>query len=74
VYWQADTLVLDAVHASNDRYEVLARLRLADDDRRGQLFARSGVLSAGVDLQNGQRDLHLIRARDWFDAQPPLLR
>ena len=73
VHWQGDTLVLDAVQASNDRYEVLARLHLAQGDRRGQLFARSGVLSAGVDLRNGQRDVHLIRARDWFDAQPALL-
>jgi len=74
VHWQGDTLVLDDVHASNDRYEVLARMKLQGDDRRGQLFARSGVLSAGVDLRNGQRDLRLVRARDWFDAQPALLR
>ncbi|MBO9718253.1 MAG: hypothetical protein J7507_15990 [Pseudoxanthomonas sp.] len=73
VHWQGDTLMLDGVKASNDRYEVLARLRLAGDDRHGQLFARTGVLSAGVDLRNGQRDMHLIRAREWFDAQPALL-
>lgn len=74
VHWQDEALVLDGVHASNDRYEVMARLRLAGDDRTGQLFARSGVLSAGVDLRNGQRNMHLIRAREWFDAQPVLLQ
>ncbi|AKC88194.1 hypothetical protein WQ53_05280 [Pseudoxanthomonas suwonensis] len=74
VHWQGDTLVLDDVHARNDRYEVQARLRLAGDDRHGQLLARMGVLSAGVDLRNGQRDMHLVRAREWFEAQPALLR
>lgn len=74
VHWQGDTLVLDDVHARNDRYDVQARLRLAGDDRHGQLFARMGVLSAGVEMRNGQRDMHLLRAREWFDAQPALLR
>ena len=74
VQWQGDTLVLDSVHASNDRYEVQARLRLADGQRQGQLLARMGLLSAGVDLRNGQRDMHLVRAQEWFNAQPAMLR
>ena len=74
VQWQGDTLVLDSVHASNDRYEVQARLRLADGQRQGQLLARMGLLSAGVDLRNGQREMHLVRAQEWFNAQPAMLR
>ncbi|KAF1689002.1 hypothetical protein CSC64_13245 [Pseudoxanthomonas koreensis] len=73
VHWQGDTLVLDDVHARNDRYQVQARLRLAEGDRRGHLYARMGVLAAGMDLRNGQRDMHLVGAREWFEAQPALL-
>jgi hypothetical protein len=46
VYWRADTLMLDAVHAGNDRYEVMTRLRLAGAIV-GQMFARSGGYRRG---------------------------
>lgn len=74
VHWQGDTVVLDNVHANNDRYQVQARLRLADGQRHGQLLARMGMLSAGVDLRNGQREMHVVRAQEWFNAQPAMLR
>ncbi|WP_372018253.1 AsmA family protein [Pseudoxanthomonas sp. 10H] len=73
VHWQGDALVLDSVHASNERYEVQARLRMEGQERHGQLLARMGVLSAGMELRNGRRDMHLVRAREWFDAQPAML-
>ncbi|HEY0505207.1 MAG TPA: hypothetical protein VGD42_17125 [Lysobacter sp.] len=74
VQWQGDTLVLDRVQASNQRYEVKARLRLRDKARTGSLYAHWGVLGCAVAVDNGKRDFHLVKAREWYDAQPDLLR
>jgi len=68
------TLLLDNVDANNARYDVKARLRLHGKQRTGNLYAKWGVLSCAVAVNNGQRDFHLIRAREWYDAQPALLR
>jgi len=74
IYWHDDQLVLDRLRAGNDRFTVLARLRLHGHSREGDLFANWGVLSAALETDNGKRDWHLIRARQWYDAQPALLR
>lgn len=74
VQWHDDQLVLDRMQAGNDRFTVLARLRLHGGHREGDLFANWGVLSAALETDDGKRDWHLIRARQWYDAQPPLLR
>ncbi|MDG2526125.1 hypothetical protein P6166_12240 [Stenotrophomonas sp. HITSZ_GD] len=74
VFWHADQLVLDRVQAGNDRFTVLARLKLQGSRREGDLFANWGVLSAALETEGGQRNWHLIRARQWYDAQPALLR
>lgn len=73
VQWKGEVLVLDGVDASNDRYRLQARLRIAGDQRSGQLLAQSGPLSVGVDLRDGQRDMRLVRAQQWFESHPPLL-
>jgi len=74
VHWHDDLLVLDRVQAGNNRFTVLARLRLHDHQREGSLFANWGVLSAALETDDGKRDWHLLRARQWYDAQPALLR
>ncbi len=74
VEWRHDGLVLDRVQAENDRFYVLARMTLQGDRRQGDLFARWGVLSLGVELQDDQRKYHLRRAREWYDSRPDLLR
>jgi hypothetical protein len=73
VHWQGHALVMDDVHVSNDRYDVQARLRLGESGPQGQLLARMGRLSAGVDLRDGQRNLRMVGAQQWFDEQPALL-
>lgn len=72
--WHDDTLVLDRMVASNQRYDVKARLRLRNGSRKGSLFASWGVLSMAVAVDNGQRDFHMLHARKWYDSQPALLR
>jgi len=74
VQWSGDTLTLDRVVADNQRYQVLARLRLHGKNRTGSLYAHWGVLSTAVAVNNGQRDFHVLHAKEWYDAQPALLR
>lgn len=70
---RGDELVFDRVQASNDRIDLQARLRIAGGRPRGDLYARWGVLGMGVELQGGQRQLHLAGARDWYQSRPALL-
>lgn len=65
-------VVLDELRASNERIDLRARLRLSGDAPDGVLYARWGVLGMGVQLRGGQRDLKLVGARRWYQAQPPL--
>lgn len=70
--WQHDTLLLDPFAASNDRFDVLARLRLHDKQPAGHLYARWGALSVGVELASTEKHYHLVGAHNWFDGQPGL--
>lgn len=72
--WQDDTLVLDRMHATNDRFQVDGRFRLRGEQRHGDLYAKWGVLGAGVEINGGQRRMHLKGAREWFDSRPHYLR
>lgn len=72
VQWQRDTLVLDRITASNDRFDLQARLRLRGQRRDGSLYARWGVLSMAVQVAGPKHQFHLLRARQWYDAQPEL--
>ncbi len=72
VRWRGSTLLLQPLEASNDRFDVLARLSLRQKAVAGDLFARWGALSLGVELQDGKRDLHVVGARKWFDGRPAL--
>jgi hypothetical protein len=74
VGWSRKGLVLDDMIASNERFEVRARMRMHDQRREGSLYARWGALSLGAELNGENKDLHLIKARQWYDAQPQLLR
>lgn len=74
VQWHRDTLVLDDLDASNQRFDLLARLRLRGQDRSGDLYAKWGALSMGVEMEGPKRQFHLVRARQWYDSQPSLLR
>ena len=68
------SVVLDRLHASNERIELKARLRLAGDQPQGDLYARWGILGLGVALQGGKRDLRVVGAKRWYESRPPLLR
>ncbi|MGY1408271.1 MULTISPECIES: hypothetical protein [unclassified Luteimonas] len=71
--WQGDKLVLDRMHAANQRFQVDARMRLQGQRRQGDLYARWGVLGVGVELTGERPKLHLRNAREWYDGRPHLL-
>ncbi|WP_434989487.1 hypothetical protein [Xanthomonas melonis] len=72
-HWQGDTVVVDRLQAHNARFQVDARLRLQGRRRDGSLLARWGVLSAAVGLRSDVAQWHLLRAAQWYQAQPDLL-
>lgn len=72
VEWQPEFLLLEPIAASNERFDVLARMRLQDQRLTGDLFARWGALSVGVELADGRKQVHLVGARKWFDGRPSL--
>lgn len=72
--WQGETLVLDRMQAANDRFQVEGRFRLRGQQRTGDLYAKWGVLGAGMEIDGGQRRMHLKGAREWFDSRPHYLR
>ena len=70
---QGDSLVADHIRASNERFDVQARLRLDDARPSGHLYARWGVLGMAMELERGEREFHLAGAKKWFQAQSPYL-
>ena len=69
VQWNNDTLLLDQIDAGNQRFDLLARMRLRGQGRTGSLYAKWGPLSMGVEMDSSKGKFHLIRARQWYDAQ-----
>lgn len=55
-----------------DRYELLLALRRKQQIYTGNLYARYGVLSVGMELLGRKNKVHPFGARRWFDAQPPV--
>lgn len=59
-------LILDPLHAANERFDVQARLTVADRMPRGDLLLAWRRLKLGLELGNGERHWHLRDAAEWF--------
>lgn len=70
---RGNDVTLDRVKASNDRFELNARLHAGDGHTDGDLYMHWGVLGLGIELHNGQRKFHLAGAKGWYFARPDLL-
>jgi hypothetical protein len=68
------SLVLDRLRAENQRFQVRARLRLEDAQAQGDLLVRWGVLALGVELAPQEREFHLLKATEWYESRPDLMR
>lgn len=69
-----EQLIVDDIRASNDRFDVKARMRLDDAKPSGHLYARWGVFGMAMELTRGERAFHLAGAKKWFEAQQPYLQ
>ena len=67
------TVVFDDLVASNDRFDLKARLRLAQKQAQGDLYLRWAKLGLGLELKDGERKFRLLKAAEWFAQQPRLL-
>jgi hypothetical protein len=59
-------LVLDPMHARNDRFDVKARLRLAGRQPLGDLLVAWRRLSVALEIGRGEKHWHLRKAAEWF--------
>ncbi|WP_313917589.1 hypothetical protein [Tahibacter sp.] len=66
-------IVLEDLSVSNDRFDLKARVRLADKRAQGALFLRWARLGLGLELKDDERKFHLLKAAEWFGQQPRLL-
>ncbi len=64
-----DLVQVDRLAVAGGPAELRGRLRFAAGGRAGVLFARYGRLSLGMELADGERQLHLIQPRKWFEAR-----
>ena len=64
-----ELMQVDRLAVAGGPAELRGRLRLAGGARDGVLLARYGRLSFGMELAGGERQLHLVRARKWFEGQ-----
>lgn len=67
------TIVFDRVEASNDRFDVKARMRIAGKQPSGDLLLSWGILSLGVEVDKGEHESRVIGAKKWYEERPHLL-
>jgi hypothetical protein len=65
----AATTVRD-MRITGESLEILGWLRLAHKLATGRIFAKYGILAAGIGLDTGDSSVHIVRPRRWFDSQP----
>lgn len=59
---------LSDVDLRGENLTLLADLALAEGTSNGALYARLGILGLGVELDDGEPTLRILRPRRWFDA------
>ncbi|CAM3342407.1 hypothetical protein [Halomonas lysinitropha] len=64
-----DTLQLREARLTGDSLEMLADLVFRDDVPNGSLYARLGMLAAGVSLEKGRPEVRLLRPRRWYERR-----
>lgn len=67
-------LVFDSVEARNNRFEVKARMRVANAAPKGDLLIRWKMLKLGLEVEKGAHEFHLRRAEEWYSSRPRLIR
>jgi hypothetical protein len=58
------------VTIAGESLEMRGWLRLAGKKADARIYTKYKGIAAGIALDRGKSGIHLIKARDWFDAQP----
>ncbi|MCZ7599837.1 MAG: hypothetical protein M5U09_21845 [Gammaproteobacteria bacterium] len=66
----ADALVLNDLDIVGENLQIAAKLRIDAQGARGIVFNRLGVLRATVEFVGGERDWHIISARERYEQHP----
>ncbi|MDW7746633.1 hypothetical protein [Halomonas sp.] len=66
-----DTLQLREARLTGESLEMLADLVFRDEAPDGSLYARLGILAAGVSLDKGHPEVRLLRPRRWYERHRP---
>ncbi|HSP58983.1 MAG TPA: hypothetical protein VLO12_11835, partial [Halomonas sp.] len=66
-----DMLALRDARLAGGNLEMLADLVFKDETMDGSLYARLGVVAAGVALDDGDPQVRLLKPRQWFETNRP---
>ena len=69
-----DTVVLDRIRANNERFDLQSRIRVAGGVPHADLYASWGVLGMAIEQRGKKREVHVVKARQWYESQPNLLK
>ncbi len=62
------SILLSKVRITGEQLLVLADVHLYEKDIRGGMYARYGILRIGVELEDENRTLKLLKPRKWYDS------
>ena len=74
VSMNGETIIFDDINVKNERLQADARMKLNNGVPSGVLYAQWGKLGIGMELDNGQRKMHLKNAQEWYQTQPRLIK
>ncbi len=60
---------IDPLRAEGGKVDLRARMHMAKDTRRIDVFLRHGHLAAGLELRDGKRDIKLLRPEAWYESR-----
>ncbi len=58
------------VKIAGESLEMLGWLRLADKKADARIYTKYKGIAAGIGLDRGKSSIHIVKAHEWFDAQP----
>lgn len=62
------SILLSKVRITGEQLLVLADVHLYEKDIRGGMYARYGILRIGVEREDENRTLKLLKPRKWYDS------
>jgi hypothetical protein len=65
-----DATIVDDVLITSKKLDVMARVKMTESGKTGQIYVRFGVFHVGVDMREDGKKLRLSKPREWFIAQP----